>query len=369
MKALLFRRLTPERIVSSAVLAAILAAVFVFFHSAAAQEPQLSLADFLIGLRSKKVTLQERNKLLTEAAKARGVTFALTPEIEKELQNTGADKDLIDAIRSKASVVKVSASVPAKTDPVPVSTPPPPDHAFYQKRAGTFLAKGDFDSAVADLSKAIELNSNDASDYNSRGLAYYNKKSYDLAIADYSKSLELKSNESMTYLSRGFAYEKSGDSDKALADFQKAVDLDTNNESASLNLKRLKDDKAAKLAAEREKAAAQKPVEAPKTTPAVSVPDAIALGQLSSAQALKMVMPIYSDVARKANIEGKVTVNVTLDTQGNVVSAKAESGHPFLRQAAEEAAKRSKFKPAMFGETPVKATGFIVYNFTRNGGQ
>jgi TonB family protein len=369
MKAQHFRNLRPGRLLSSALLAMIVASVFMFFQSAAAQQSQLSLADFLIALRSKKATLPERNKLLTEAAKARGVTFSLTPEIEKELENTGADKDLIDAIRSKASVVKVSATVPPKTDPMPMSTPPPPDHAFYQKRAGTFLAKGDFDSAVSDLTKAIELNSSDASDYSSRGLAYYNKKSFDLAIADYGKAIELKPNDSMTYVNRGFAYEKSGDTEKALADFQKAFDLDSNNESASLNLKRLKDEKAAKLAKEQEKAAAQKPVETPKVTPSVAVPDAIALGQLSSAQATKMVMPIYSDVARKANIEGKVTVNITLDAEGNVTSAKAGNGHPFLRQAAEEAARKSKFKPAMFGETPVKATGFIVYNFTRNGGQ
>src|SRR6185369_14900003 len=118
---------------------------------------------------------------------------------------------------------------------------------------------------------------------------------------------------------RGVAYEQSGNVDKALADFQKAVDLDGNNESAAMNLKRLKDDKAKIAAAE--------------------------------------------------EAEGKVTVNVTLDEQGNVTSAKAMNGHPFLRQAAEEAAKRSKFKPAMFGEIPVKASGFIVYNFTKTGGQ
>lgn len=357
-----FRRL------SSVLLAAAAISVFVFFQTAAAQQPQLSLADFLIGLRSKKVTLPERNKLLTEAAKARGVTFELTPEIEKELENTGADKDLIDAIRSKATVVKIAATVQPKNepkvDPVPVSTPSPPDHAFYQKRAGTFMAKGEFDSAITDLNKAVEMNATDASDYASRGLAYYNKKSFDLAIADYTKSIELKPNESMSYVNRGFAFEKSGDSEKALADFQKAFDLDAKNETASLNLKRLKDDKAQRIAKEQ---AAQKPVEVPKVAP--SVPDAIALGQLSTGQATKMVMPVYSDVARKANIEGKVVVDVTLDRDGNVTSAKAENGHPFLRQAAEDAAKRSKFKPAMFGDVPVKATGFIVYNFTRNGGQ
>src|SRR5439155_9424865 len=79
--------------------AAIAVMICVFSVSTFAQQSQLSLADFLIGLRSKKVTLEERNKILTEAAKVRGVTFALTPEIEKELENTGADKNLITAIR------------------------------------------------------------------------------------------------------------------------------------------------------------------------------------------------------------------------------------------------------------------------------
>lgn len=346
-------------------------AILIFFQSVSAQQPQLSLADFLIGLRSKKVTLPERNKLLTEAAKARGVTFELTPEIEKELENTGADKDLIDAIRTKAPVIKISSTVPPKTEPktepVPVSTPPPPDHAFYQKRAGASLTKGDFDSAIADLGKAIELNSTDAADFISRGVAYYNKKSFDLAIADYSKAIELKPGESMTYLNRGFAYEKSGDSEKALADFQKAVDLDATNESASLNLKRLKDDKAERLA--KEDAARKAAEAASKPVVPATPPEAVALGQLSSAQATRMIMPVYSEIARKANIEGKVTVSVTLDAEGNVTSAKAQGGHPFLRQAAEEAARKSKFKPATFGGAPIKATGFIIYNFTKNGAE
>jgi len=362
MKAHYFPLMRSNRILPLTMLTIALFSIAIFCQATMAQQTELSLADFLIGLRSKKVTLQERNKLLTEAAKARGVTFLLTPEIEKELENTGADKELIDAIRTKSSVVKVSATV-TKADPVPVSTPPPPDHAYYQKRAGTFMAKGDFDSAVADLSKAIELNSTDAADYVNRGMAYYNKKSYDLAIADFDKAIGLKGNDSTTYLDRGFANEKLGNSEKALADFKKAVDLDATNEAASLNVKRLEDEKAKLTAKDQENTATQKPVE---TTSGQKAPDSISMGQLTAAQATKMVMPVYSEVARKANIEGKVTVYVSLDEAGNVVLAKAESGHPFLRQSAEDAARRSKFKPAMFGTIPVKGSGFIVYNFTRN---
>jgi TonB family protein len=344
------------------MLAATVFSIALFCQTAVAQQgDQLSLADFLIGLRSKKVTLEERNKLLTEAAKARGVTFTMTPEIEKELENTGADKALIDAIRSKATIVKISAPV---KDPTP-ATPPPPDHSFYQKRAVASAGKGDLDSAIADFTKAIEVGPAESTDFVSRGMVYYTKKSYDLAIADLDKAISLKPNDSTAYVDRGFVNEKMGNSDKALADFKKAYELDSTNESASLNLKRLQDEKDKADAAAREKAAAQKAADLAAAQKA-AVPESISMGQLTSAQATKMVMPVYSDVARKANIEGKVTVYVTLDTEGNVIAAKAESGHPFLRQAAEDAAKKSKFKPALFGTVAVKGSGFIVYNFTRN---
>ena len=92
------------RKILSAILAAAVMSIFVLSQSAIAQQgPPLSLADFLIALRSKKATMQERNKLLTDATRARGVTFELTPEIEKELEATGADKELVDAIKAKTA--------------------------------------------------------------------------------------------------------------------------------------------------------------------------------------------------------------------------------------------------------------------------
>jgi TonB family C-terminal domain len=81
-----------------------------------------------------------------------------------------------------------------------------------------------------------------------------------------------------------------------------------------------------------------------------------------------MVMPTYPQLASRANIEGKVTVDVELDMEGKVVSAKAASGHQMLRQAAEDAAKRSRFKPPTFDGTPIRAKGVIVYNFNLKAG-
>jgi hypothetical protein len=35
-----------------------------------------------------------------------------------------------------------------------------------------------------------------------------------------------------------------------------------------------------------------------------------------------------------------------------------------LRNSAEEAAKKSKFKPATFNNRPIKSKGQIIYNFS-----
>lgn len=322
-----------------------------------ASQARLSLADILIGLRSKKVTLVERNKLLADAVKVRGITFAMTPEIEKELANTGADKDLIEAIRQKSPVVRVIAATTPKPEATPLPSPPAPDFTFYQKRADAHIIKGEYDLALVNYNKVIELNSADAATYRNRGLAYSNKKSYDQAIADYDKAIELNPKESLAYLNRGESYEKMGNAQKALADYQKAVELDAGNEAAKTSVQRIQ--------AEQAKLTPTPPTKVATLTPTEPVdrPTTVNFGALNSL-ATKLAMPVYSSIDRNRNIQGIVTVQITLDEEGKVVSAKATDGPRLLRANSEEAARRSKFKPARIGEQPVKATGFINYNFT-----
>ena len=76
--------------------------------------------------------------------------------------------------------------------------------------------------------------------------------------------------------------------------------------------------------------------------------------------------PPYPAPALAVNAQGKVDVQVTIDENGKVVAAKAVSGHPLLRPAAERAAWNAKFTPTLLSNIPVKVTGVIVYNFTRN---
>ena len=57
--------------------------------------------------------------------------------------------------------------------------------------ASTTDNKGELDKAIADFSKAIEIDPKSAIAYNNRGWAYEGKKDYDRAIADYSKAIEI----------------------------------------------------------------------------------------------------------------------------------------------------------------------------------
>ena len=203
------------------IAASLLLTAFIFTLTVHAQQPQLTLADLLIGLRSKKVTLAERNTILTEAVKQRGITFALSADIEKELVATGAEKILLDAIRSKEpTTVAVPQPVAVAT---PVPTPTPPDFSFYRTRADANLSKGEFSSALADYDKAVELKADDAVAFLNRGRTYYNLKSFDKAGADFDKSIELDPKGSKAYYNRGVLFERMGNLDKAAADYEKGA--------------------------------------------------------------------------------------------------------------------------------------------------
>lgn len=87
---------------------------------------------------------------------------------------------------------------------------------------------------------------------------------------------------------------------------------------------------------------------------------------VANGYAIALPKPSYPPTALLMGIQGKVDVQITIDEEGRVISAKAASGHPFLRGPAESAAWKARFKPTTISNIPVKVTGVIVYNFTRN---
>jgi len=86
-------------------------------------------------------------------------------------------------------------------------------------------------------------------------------------------------------------------------------------------------------------------------------------GGVLNGKAVSLAKPPYPAAARAVRASGSVNVQVTIDESGSVISASATSGHPLLRAAAVDAARRSRFSPTTLSGQPVKVTGVIVYNF------
>jgi protein TonB len=86
-------------------------------------------------------------------------------------------------------------------------------------------------------------------------------------------------------------------------------------------------------------------------------------GGVLNGKAISLPKPAYPPIARAAHASGTVVVQVLIDENGNVLSAKAVSGHPLLQAVAANAARQARFSPTKLSGQPVKVTGVIQYNF------
>jgi protein TonB len=87
-------------------------------------------------------------------------------------------------------------------------------------------------------------------------------------------------------------------------------------------------------------------------------------GGILNGKALSLPAPAYPDAARRMRLTGLVEVEVVIDMNGKVISAKAVKGPSLLAAAAEQAAKQARFTPTLLSGQPVKVSGIITYNFS-----
>jgi len=99
----------------------------------------------------------------------------------------------------------------------------------------------------------------------------------------------------------------------------------------------------------------------PPPTPAVAprVSKGVATGE-----ALIKPQPVYPSIAKQINASGEVQVAIVIGENGRVIEAKAIKGHPVLRAAAEEAARKWVFRPTLLDGKPVKQPGTLTFVFT-----
>jgi TonB family protein len=72
--------------------------------------------------------------------------------------------------------------------------------------------------------------------------------------------------------------------------------------------------------------------------------------------------PVYAEITTP-KLASKVRVRVMIDKSGQVYRATVISGHPLLRAAALDAARKATFAPTFYRGEPVNVTGIILYTF------
>jgi len=79
--------------------------------------------------------------------------------------------------------------------------------------------------------------------------------------------------------------------------------------------------------------------------------------------ATQKVNPVYPQQARAIRQTGIVKVEMVIDEEGKVAEIQKMSGPSLLQAAAKDAAKKWRFKPFVRNGQPVKAMGFLSFNF------
>jgi tetratricopeptide (TPR) repeat protein len=248
----------------------------------------------------------------------RGAFASALADFDKAIQLEDGRSASIEQSKISSNGKKDPSSADIQRDPRPWFENFRPG-AAYIDRGRIYLQQDDYDRAIADFTKAAELDPEGASAYNHRGVAYAGKLDFDSAIADFDKAIQLDPLLNNAHYNRGLAFSKKGDEARARADFAIEEQLYPHQSSGSLNI--------------------------------------------LNGRALKLVTPSYPAIARKAHASGTVLVKVLIDEEGKVKAATAISGHPLLLASCVQAAKDSLFSPTLFGDKPVEVTGLIQYNF------
>jgi tetratricopeptide (TPR) repeat protein len=98
-------------------------------------------------------------------------------------------------------------------------------YKVYLNRAVTNTNLQEYELAINDLTKSIELNSDNASAYHSRGMVYYELKDYEQAVRDFTRAINLNQDNPVTFFNLGMSYYRMEDKDSACPYFHKACSM------------------------------------------------------------------------------------------------------------------------------------------------
>lgn len=99
---------------------------------------------------------------------------------------------------------------------------------YYKKGLSNYFLYN-FEEAILDFTKLIELDHNNFNYYYWRGCCYLEKRETKKSIIDFNKAIEINHNDSNTYCKLGFAYYQINDSINSSLNYKKSLYINPNN--------------------------------------------------------------------------------------------------------------------------------------------
>ena len=104
----------------------------------------------------------------------------------------------------------------------------------------------------------------------------------------------------------------------------------------------------------------------PASAPPKPPSSPIRVTQLSEADLIRKVQPVYPPSARSARIQGVVEFTAVISKEGNIEHLQLLRGHPLLVNAARDAVLQWKYRPTVLNGKPVEVITDIFVKFTLN---
>jgi periplasmic protein TonB len=86
-------------------------------------------------------------------------------------------------------------------------------------------------------------------------------------------------------------------------------------------------------------------------------------GQVAAANLVHRVEPAYPPLAKTTRVQGTVTFQAIIDTNGRIQNLQLVSGHPLLVKAAKEAILEWRYRPTMLNGKAVEVLTTITVRF------
>jgi TonB family protein len=87
-------------------------------------------------------------------------------------------------------------------------------------------------------------------------------------------------------------------------------------------------------------------------------------GNMQETKLIRRVQPVYPELAKRARVEGRVILLVTVDEEGNVSEIRVIAGHPLLVEAALSAVRQWKYSLTLLNGEPVPVIATVTVRFS-----